>query len=351
MEESQLKEMGAIFEDAEIKSQEIEESKSTNLEGGQNMEEVQETQVDFENMEVASVTNDNAKDFLAHHVSKVKDQAQSLTVSHMTARDAFTKNILEIGSRVKKMCEVFKAHRDSFEGTWRDYFNDNFPAKFYRSAEDYKRLAGISDIGDFTILGKDRLLTVVKTFKGELEHNQNPITMATLFERNNIDFNNLDNYDNAEKFINAVDVMVVKSKFSDHNIDNNKLVTVIGQHKRYTKLVRGLKKVVNNNGNVDDYLDAIIDGDSQRIRSLEGRNDDSVTNNTGAANETETAITEIPATPNQVVEEVKTYISEKKGLLQSAAGENSDQYSAVINLMEQLEDALSRLNVTDRQAA
>lgn len=309
------------------------------------MEEVQEQQIDFENMAVASVTNDNVKDFLDHHASKVKDQAQTLTDTHMSARDGFTKSILEIGSRVKKMREVFKAHRDSNRGTWRDYFNDKFTAKFYRSAEDYKRLAGISDIRDFSILGKDRLLTVVKTFKEELEHNQNPIAMATLFGRHDIAYNNLDNHVNAERFINAVDVMVIEKKFAGQNIDHNKVKTVIENHRRYTKLVCGLKKVVNNNGNANDYLDAIIDGDSQTIRSLEGRNDGTVTNDTGTAN------TEPPATPNQVVEEVKTYISEKKEVLQSAAGENSDQYSAVINLMEQLEAALSLLNVTDRQAA
>ncbi len=294
---------------------------------------VEETQVDFETMELDDVTGDNVKDFLAHHVSKVKEDSQSLTGTHLKARTAFTKSLIEIGHRINKICEVFKNHRRTLdENTWREYFNNNFPAKFYRSAEDYKRLANVAEIEDFCVLGKDRLLAVVKTFKDDLE-GDDPKSMSELFIENGVSCDDMQDDNKVIQFTNDVDVMIIKKKFADNDIDEGKVKTVIENHRRYNKLFCKLKMVVNNNGDVNDYLNAIIASDWEKIRELEGRNTD-----------VEPATT---ATPRQVVEEVKTYIVEKKGLLQSSAGENNEQYSTIISLMEQLEEEISRLNCSE----
>ena len=304
-------------------------------------------QVNYETMETSSVTGDNAIAFLTHHVTKVKEDSQSLTGTHLEARTAFAKSLLNIGLRIKKIHEVFKNHKGVLvENNWREYFNNNFPAKFYRSAEDYKRLASVSGIQSYPVLGKDRLLTIVKIFKADLE-GDNPKTMSQLFAEKGVNCDDFEDDAKVEKFINAVDVMLIVEKFALDSDCASKVKTIIEKHLHYSKLCRKLNKVVKNNGDVNEYLDAVTSNNSGRMETLEGRGPDGTNNpdpGDGAGGGDETPN---PPTPEQVVEEVKTYISEKKGLLQPAANQENSQYAAIVSLMEQLEAEINRLNAPE----
>ena len=303
-----------------------------------------ETQVDFETMEISSVTDDNVKEFLNYHVNKVKEDSQSLTGTHLRARTAFTKSLINIGHRVNKIQKAYENHRNALdENTWREYFNNNFPAKFYRSAEDYKRLANVAEIDSYCILGKDRLLNVVKTFKDDLEGDE-PKSMSELFIENGVSCDDMQDDNKVIQFTNDVDIMVIMKKFDGQNVNRNKVKTVIENHRRYNKLVTKMQMVVRNNSSLNDYLDAVINNDWATARTLEGRNAAGNDPDTENATSTDAVEPETASTPEQVVEEVKTYISEKKSLLQSTTNQGNNQYTSIINLMEQLEAEINRLN-------
>jgi predicted transcriptional regulator len=205
-------------------------------------------------------------------------------------------------------------------------------------------LAGVSGIDAYCVLGKNRLLTVVKTFKTDLEEGDNPKTMSELFAANEVSCDDFADDTKVTQFINDVDIMVIMEKFDDNNIDENKVKTVIENHRHYNKLVCKLSMVVKNDGDVNDYLDAVVDNNWETIRALEGR---ATGNNANAADTNENVDPPAAPTPAQVVEEVKTYISEKKGFLQSNASQENNQYSPIIALMEQLEAEINRLNAVE----
>ena len=186
-------------------------------------------------------------------------------------------------------------------------------------------------------------MTVVKTFKSDLE-GANSKTMKELFDDKAISYNNLEDNANVEKFINAVDVMLIVEKFAAQNIKQSKVEKVIKNHLSYNRLFCKLNLVKNNNANLNVYLDSIVNDSLGMIRNFEGRGDNTTATSTVGITDATAATA---STPEQVVEDVKTYISEKKGLLQPAVNQENSQYAAIVSLMEQLEAEINRLNAPE----
>jgi hypothetical protein len=145
---------------------------------------------------------------------------------------------------------------------WGDWFEQNFNGSEFRSAQDAMRLAKAKDIIKYAVLGKFRLLQILRQIE-DYEKQEDPV--GAYLEANGVDFKPEEGTDfedvklkadiaiNYQKLIAAGLTEIPKEKVE---------VLVLNGKEVESKHIRDMLLLKNGDGNVVKHFDALIAGDN-----------------------------------------------------------------------------------------
>ena len=156
---------------------------------------------------------------------------------------------------MKKVVKVAKLN-------WSEWFEQNFSGSQFRSAQDAMKLARATGIIKYAVFGKFRLLQILRQIE-DYESKEDPV--GSYLEENGVDFDP-DNETDFEDVKTKTDVAINYQKLIAADlteISKEKVeILVLNGKEIESKHVNNMQLLKKDNGNVVDYFDRLIAGES-----------------------------------------------------------------------------------------